>query len=191
MVTMRSPFCVYNTTYCVELNGESLSCYSNKIEWVSLRKCPYDHWLTKKAYLSAITVTNIYYSFTYKMAAKINWHRYGTKLRHYHHLCIQTRKHRLHIGSTSIALGTTDAVSKPATKWKSLGRCIRPKKRNTIVCATHKSDDRFPTWQSVYYNFGISDVVIGWAASLSGRNAVTWRWSLSNDQRVTVDRVSL
>jgi len=29
-------------------------------------------------------VTNIYQSFTYKMAAKINWHRYGTKLRHCH-----------------------------------------------------------------------------------------------------------
>ena len=28
--------------------------------------------------LSAITVTNISKSFTYKMAAKINWHRYGT-----------------------------------------------------------------------------------------------------------------
>ena len=102
-----------------------------------------------------------------------------------------SRHANIHIGSTSIALGTTDAVSKLASKWKSLGRCIRPKKRNTIVCATHKSDDRFPTWQSVYYNFGISDVVIRWAASLSGRNAVTWRWSLSNDQRVTVDRVSL
>jgi len=29
---------------------------------------------TNKAYLSAVTVTNIYESFTYKMAAKINWH---------------------------------------------------------------------------------------------------------------------
>jgi len=29
-----------------------------------------------------ITVTNISKSFTYKMAAKINRHRYGTKLRH-------------------------------------------------------------------------------------------------------------
>ena len=28
-----------------------------------------------------------------------------------------------------------------------------------------------------------------WAASLIGWNAVMWRWSLSNDQRVTVDRV--
>jgi len=33
-----------------------------------------------KAYLSAIAVTNIYQSFTYTMAAKINWHRHGTKL---------------------------------------------------------------------------------------------------------------
>jgi len=28
-------------------------------------------------------------SFTYKMTAKINWHRYGTKLRHCHPMCIQ------------------------------------------------------------------------------------------------------
>jgi len=35
---------------------------------------------TNKAYLSAITVTNISKSFTYKMAAKISSHRYGTKL---------------------------------------------------------------------------------------------------------------
>ena len=37
-----------------------------------------------KAYLSADTLTSISQSFTYKMAAKINWHRYGTKLRHCH-----------------------------------------------------------------------------------------------------------
>ena len=61
------------------LNGEYLSCYSNKIESVTLRKCPCGHRLTNKLYLSAITVTNISQSFTYKMAAKINWHRYGTK----------------------------------------------------------------------------------------------------------------
>ena len=59
-------------------------CYSNKTESVILRKCPYDHWLTNKAYLSTITVRNISQSFTYKMAAKINWHRYGTKWRHCH-----------------------------------------------------------------------------------------------------------
>ena len=84
MVTLRSPFCGYNTTLCVELKGEVLSYYSNKIESVSFRKCPYDHSLTNKAHLSAITVTNIYQSFTYKTAAKINWHRYETKLRHSH-----------------------------------------------------------------------------------------------------------
>ena len=31
------------------------------------------------------TVTNIYQIYTYKMAAKINWHRYRTKLRHCHY----------------------------------------------------------------------------------------------------------
>jgi len=35
----------------------------NKIESVSLRKCPYDHRLTNKAYLSAVTVTDISRSF--------------------------------------------------------------------------------------------------------------------------------
>ena len=37
MVTTRPPFCGYNTTQCVELKGKDLSCYSNKIESVSLR----------------------------------------------------------------------------------------------------------------------------------------------------------
>jgi len=31
-------------------------------------------------HLSDITVTDVFQSFTYKMAAKINSHRYGTKL---------------------------------------------------------------------------------------------------------------
>jgi len=63
MVTIRSPFlCAYHDI-SVELNGEDLSCYSSKIESVSLRKCPYDHGLTNKAFLSAITVTNISHNF--------------------------------------------------------------------------------------------------------------------------------
>ena len=40
--------------------------------------------LPVKTRLSAIAVTGIFQSFTYKMAAKISWHRYGTKLRHGH-----------------------------------------------------------------------------------------------------------
>jgi len=65
--------------------------------------------LTNKAYLSAITVTNISESFTYKMAAKINWHRYGTKLRHYHPMCslptlTQQKCRRRHAG---IAMSAT------------------------------------------------------------------------------------
>jgi len=39
-----------------------------------------------KEYLSDTTVTNIYRSFALKMAAKTSWHRYGTKLRHCHHM---------------------------------------------------------------------------------------------------------
>ena len=64
-VTIRSPFCGYNARYnaYVELNGEDLSCYSNKFESVILRKCPYDHCLTNKACLGTITVTNISKNF--------------------------------------------------------------------------------------------------------------------------------
>jgi len=59
VVTVRSPFCGYNTTKCVKVKGEGLSCYSNKVESLSFRKCPYDRWLTNKAYLSDIAVTKI------------------------------------------------------------------------------------------------------------------------------------
>jgi len=87
MVRIRSPFCGYNTTQCGQLKGEDLSCYSNETKSASLRNVHYDHWLTNKAYLSAITVTNIFESFTCKMAAKINWHRYEPLLRHCHPTC--------------------------------------------------------------------------------------------------------
>jgi len=40
VVKVRSPFCGYTG---VELNGEDLSCCSNRIEPVCLRKRPYDH----------------------------------------------------------------------------------------------------------------------------------------------------
>ena len=53
------------------VNGEDLSCYLNKIESVGLRKCPYDHWLTKKVYLSALTVTNISQSFYLQDSGKM------------------------------------------------------------------------------------------------------------------------
>jgi len=57
----------------LDSNGEDLSCYSKKIESV-----------TNKAYLSAITVANICKSFYLQDGGKINWRRYGTKLRHCH-----------------------------------------------------------------------------------------------------------
>ena len=34
---------VYNTTQCLQLMGEYLLRYSNKIEPADLRQCPYDH----------------------------------------------------------------------------------------------------------------------------------------------------
>jgi len=37
-----------NTAYYVELSGEDLFHYSNKIESVGLRKCSYYRYLTKK-----------------------------------------------------------------------------------------------------------------------------------------------
>jgi len=44
-------------------------------------------------------MTNIYKSFTYKMAAKIYWHRHGTKLRHCHPICIDPVRHYASSGS--------------------------------------------------------------------------------------------
>jgi len=60
IITIRSPFCGYNTTQFVELNGENLSCHWNKTESVSLRKCPYDHWLTYEAYWKSLLHQNAY-----------------------------------------------------------------------------------------------------------------------------------
>jgi len=78
---------VQNGIMCArELRGEKLCCHLNTLQSVCFRECSYDHWLANKAYLSDITVVNIYDSFTSKMAAKISWHRYESKLRHCHHM---------------------------------------------------------------------------------------------------------
>jgi len=37
-----------NTAYCAKLSSEDLSRYSNEIELVGLRKCPYYHYITEK-----------------------------------------------------------------------------------------------------------------------------------------------
>jgi len=84
-------------TQCMELTGEYILRYSNKIESTDLRQCPY---VINKAYLSDILVRNIYESFTHKMAAKTSWHRYGTKLRHYHPMYSD----RIGVGGTVVEL---------------------------------------------------------------------------------------
>jgi len=70
------------------IRGENLPCYSNKIQLVCLRKHPYDHYPTDKAYLIDITVANISRSLTHKMAPRTSWQRYETKLRHCHPMYI-------------------------------------------------------------------------------------------------------
>jgi len=82
-----------------------------KWNWISLRKCPYDHWLTNNAYLSVITVTNISKNFTYKMAAKINWHKYGTKLRHYHPLYVICLLRKMKMLWSAIPCGNQTSTS--------------------------------------------------------------------------------
>ena len=72
----RSVFLQAGCPSCCPTNSVkalTCSCYSNKIPQLYLGKYPYYHRLTNKAYLSAIKVTNICQSSTYKMAAKINW----------------------------------------------------------------------------------------------------------------------
>jgi len=41
-------YVVGSTVSCVKLSGEDLSRYSNKIQSVGLRKCPYYEYATKK-----------------------------------------------------------------------------------------------------------------------------------------------
>jgi len=142
MVTIRSPCCGYNLVRCVELKWKDLSSYSHKIESVSLRKYLYDHKLTNKAYLSVIISSNqqssIFQSFTYKMAARTSWHRYGTKLR-YCHPMYNTINHRPLIASITPCY--------TATKWRSCRDhrlcdvttpCVQPTATRQKVIATHE-----------------------------------------------------
>jgi len=65
------------------------------------KKCPHDHRLTNKTYLSVITLTNISPGFTHKMAVKISWHSYGTKLHHCHPMYSLTKADRTTMPDTT------------------------------------------------------------------------------------------
>jgi len=79
MVAIRSPFCRSTPSYCAYLSGEDLSHYSNKIESVGLRKCPYYRYLTKKVMSEWETLRRAWPT-TWR---KNSWHRYDMKkLRH-------------------------------------------------------------------------------------------------------------
>jgi len=65
-----------NMAYCVELSGEDLAHYLNKIESVGLRKCP----------TITVTIRNISYSLPHIMAGKQAtwiWHEEITSLSRY------------------------------------------------------------------------------------------------------------
>jgi len=57
-----------NASYCVQLNGEDLSRYSNKIESVDLRKCPYYRYVIEKVTSTDVRITNISQTLPHKMA---------------------------------------------------------------------------------------------------------------------------
>jgi len=121
--------------------GEDLLRHSTTTEPSDLRQCPYDHKLTNKAYLSGVTVRNIYGSFTHKMAAKTSWHRYGTKWRHCHHMYFYLHvARRLHV---------------PSVLWRCwLGgrKGIRPVKKlewwgvGLVICLERGADLHVPSW---------------------------------------------
>ena len=64
----------------MQLNGEDLSSYSNKIEPVGLRKCPYYRYLIEKVMFTDARITNISQSLPHKMAETADM----KKLRHCH-----------------------------------------------------------------------------------------------------------
>ena len=57
-----------------------------------------------------ITATYISRSFTYKMAAKINWHRYGTKLRHCHPVYTASRNTIAYLRHENVAFVEPDMI---------------------------------------------------------------------------------
>ena len=100
----------------MELNGEDLSCCSIKIESVSSRRCLYDHRFTIEAYLSVVTVTNISKSFYLQDGGKINWRRYGTKLRLCHSMYSTERS-----TGNGTKTNTSELNSEKTIKW-TIGR---------------------------------------------------------------------
>jgi len=66
----------------VWLNGEDLSRYSNKIQSVGLRKCPYYRYVIEKVTSTDVRTTNISQSLPHKMAEN-SWYEEITSLSPY------------------------------------------------------------------------------------------------------------
>jgi len=112
---------------CVELNGENLLYYSNKIEPVKKMSI----WSLTKRIWALLQWQTFLGVITYKMAAKTNWHRYGTKLRHCHPMysgVLNThqwhRDHsRLRAVFTDHKTHKTDSVDRVTVKTARVHRC--------------------------------------------------------------------
>jgi len=57
---MRSPFCRSTRRTVCSLNGEDLSHYSNIIESVGLRKCPYYRYVIEKLTSADVRITRMW-----------------------------------------------------------------------------------------------------------------------------------
>ena len=92
--------------------GEDLPYCSKKLSNYFKKKSVWS--LTyRQSVFKCSRVTNIYKSFTYKMAAKTSWHRYGKKLRHCHPMYLWA-------GSTKTrnwTRPTTSTTSGTSTAW--------------------------------------------------------------------------
>jgi len=82
---------------------------------------------------------NIYQSFTYKMAAKINWHRYGTKLRHCRPMYRGRRSNYHPETGTAVLVAYTAAASSSQQQQRRQGN-IRPHTRYDLVSISRATD---------------------------------------------------
>ena len=90
-----------------------------KLDQFGLSKCSYYHRLTNKAYLSAVTVTNISRSFLPTRWRQKSTGIYGTKLRHCHPILHVTfrRAARLRLQSDVTETRTSTGRCKACCDW--------------------------------------------------------------------------
>ena len=114
--------------------------------------------------------TNISPSFTHKMAAKIIWHRYGSKLRHCHHMYMQT--------------SPAASCEWPGSCWMRCYQGRRPLSSRWPVTSTpslpndERCASRWNLWSRPWPRWRRTLVVVAarcWAADRDETSWITWR----------------